>query len=881
MATCEHKYGAAYADPNQSSGYSRQCGLCGDIVEAAEGDGCDHIWVATENVGFSSGYGTVCTMCGELGEELDKPPTQCDHAGEEFERRVDATCEARGYDVYKCSLCNEILYKNIVEPLGHSWVAMEHDGFSSGYGYVCSRCGALGDELSDPDDGTGGGDSGGTGDGDDTGNTGGDDTGGTGSTTEDEDLLIRKSTLTSIADAIRAKTGEKDTMKPTEFADKITGISAGTSAEILEDVPIELDFSEGNQKITTPYGTLVKSAIIEMPETFTPANIAKGVTIAGVVGEHEGGGSESYDYMITVGGRFSISYVGSSPTVECPDFLEYYDDGGELVFTAQSTGTGTLRLYDSDTLTAEYTVKAADVGASMKYSSGTLSSSLGGSTTVTHGLGYVPDMILVYPSKNADMEYQTTIAAYAFSSAMHDALPDLYSILISGLGVNTTRIGFDKLTPADVGDKGFVRDVTKNTFVIGSDSYPFTVPPASHARWLAISGLVGGVVVGEQPQLNSPSLSRSGTTVTISNPSSNGGFVRSYKIYDGDTMISEQTGTSYNISGFGLGKHLLTAEAVGDKFITSARSETLNASKYSVSMTLSNVTANTSPTYAWHGDALTISLTPASGYALPSTITATMGGSSSGITYDADNKRIVINSVTGEVVISITAIKPVTLEETPWDKIADYAEDGSISSRFKLGDTKTLTATERRWNGDTKTDYEDITFTYTVELVGFDHDDLSSGDGKAGATFMIKTMYTAAENNWRGGTYGNDGCWQSAWMRTSLNDVTKNSLPAELSSRLKQVKKTCDLSTTSIETSDYLWIPSLQEVGGTTSESVRVHGTKYPSIALKASNSSYYITRNQPQTNNNEQYFKKQLRADGSVTSSSFKKCHVRWGFCL
>lgn len=622
-----------------------------------------------------------------------------------------------------------------------------------------------------------------------------------------------------IADAIRNKTGETGSMKPIQFPEKILSIS--------------------------------------------------------------GGGGDLYDFTIPMNSTFEIPCDSNSPTVECSSCVTYTHENGVLVFTGVSIGVGEIVIFDGGIEIGRYSVKVADAGAAMKYSSGTLSSSLGGSTTVTHGLGYVPDMILVYPSGNRDMEYQTTIAAYAFSSAMHEALPDLYSILINGLGVNTTRIGFDKLTPDDVGNNGYVRNVTKNTFVIGSDLYPFTAPPAGHARWLAISGLVGGVVVGEQPQLNAPSLTRSGATVNISNPSSNGGFVRSYKIYDGDTMISEQTGTSYNISSFGVGEHKLTVEALGDNFVTSPRSAVLNTSKYSINMTLSNVTASTSPTYAWYGDSLTINFTPSSGYELPATITATMGGSSTGITYNRDNKTITISSVTGDVNISITAIKPVTLEETSWDKIADYAEDGSISSRFKLGDTKTLTATERRWKGDTKTDYEDITFTYTVELVGFDHDDLANGNGKAGATFMIKTMYTAAENNWRGGSYGNDGCWQSAWMRTSLNDLTKNSMPAELSTRIKQVKKTCDLSTTLLETSDYLWIPSMQEVGGTTSESVREHGTKYPNIALNASGSAYYITRNQPQTNNSEQYFKKQLRADGSVTSSSFKKCLVRWGFCL
>lgn len=405
-----------------------------------------------------------------------------------------------------------------------------------------------------------------------------------------------------------------------------------------------------------------------------------------------------------------------------------------------------------------------------------------------------------------------------------------------------------------------------------------TMKPAQFPE--KIASITGG---GGAVQLYPPTLTRSGETLNINmNKTQNGSFVKGVRIYDNGELVGTYTSeTSSMISSLPVGTHMLTAEAFGDNVLPSAQSNALNVSKYTVSLTLSNVTASTVPSYVIHGDSLPITLTPASGYALPSTITATMGGSQSGITYDAANKRIVINSVTGEVVISITAIKPVTLEETSWEQIADYAEDGSISSRFKLGDTKQLTVTLRRQKSDSKNDYEDISFTYTMELVGFNHDDLSSGDGKAGATFVAKTVYTAESYYWRGGTYGNDGCWQSSYLRTSLNDVTKNSMPAELSSRLKQVKKTCDLGTTLLETSDYLWIPSMQEVGATTAETMREHGTKYPNIDLTVSGGSRYFTRNQPQTNNSDQYFKKQLLADGSVTNASVHRGLVRWGFCL
>lgn len=87
-----------------------------------------------------------------------------------------------------------------------------------------------------------------------------------------------------IADAIRDKTGFEGTMKPNDFPTKISEITTGSSVEILEDMAIDLDFTNGNQRIEAPDGMAVKSANIVKPSTLTPANIAKGVDIAGVIG---------------------------------------------------------------------------------------------------------------------------------------------------------------------------------------------------------------------------------------------------------------------------------------------------------------------------------------------------------------------------------------------------------------------------------------------------------------------------------------------------------------------------------------------------------------------------------------------------------------------
>ena len=126
------------------------CSVCGTVEKMEHTDPLGHAWEAQEHEGFSSGYGYVCSRCGALGDELDKPA--CTHPEESVAvvSSVSATCESAGSITYRCSICG-LTWTDTVEALGHSWLAREHSGFSSGYGYVCSVCGALGEELSMPE----------------------------------------------------------------------------------------------------------------------------------------------------------------------------------------------------------------------------------------------------------------------------------------------------------------------------------------------------------------------------------------------------------------------------------------------------------------------------------------------------------------------------------------------------------------------------------------------------------------------------------------------------------------------------------------------------------------------------------------------------------
>lgn len=86
---------------------------------------------------------------------------------------------------------------------------------------------------------------------------------------------------------------DPETLTPENLVDGVkVGDVVGTMTvpDVVENVPIALDFTGGNQTITAPDGALVKSAIIQKPDNLRPANIAEGVDIAGIIGTLVSGG---------------------------------------------------------------------------------------------------------------------------------------------------------------------------------------------------------------------------------------------------------------------------------------------------------------------------------------------------------------------------------------------------------------------------------------------------------------------------------------------------------------------------------------------------------------------------------------------------------------
>lgn len=92
-----------------------------------------------------------------------------------------------------------------------------------------------------------------------------------------------------------------ETLLPENIANgvEIAGVTGTYEGNLLEDLPIELDFSQGDQTVTAPDGYSVKSAIIAKPETLVPENIAEGVEVAGLIGTFAGA-SEDEQTVFTI-----------------------------------------------------------------------------------------------------------------------------------------------------------------------------------------------------------------------------------------------------------------------------------------------------------------------------------------------------------------------------------------------------------------------------------------------------------------------------------------------------------------------------------------------------------------------------------------------------
>lgn len=170
-------------------------------------------------------------------------------------------------------------------------------------------------------------------------------------------------------------------------------------------------------------------------------------------------------------------------------------------------------------------------------------------------------------------------------------------------------------------------------------------------------------VSSEQPTLNAPTISLSDSTLTITNPATNGNFATAYKVYDGETLVATVTTTTVDLSAYitTAGTHTITVKAAGANFVDSAASNSQSfvvIARYSITPTLTNVTAASgNATDIAEGETVTLTYTANNGYNLPDSVTVS-GATGS---WNKSSGTLTLSNATGNVTFTITGMSIPTL----------------------------------------------------------------------------------------------------------------------------------------------------------------------------------------------------------------------------
>lgn len=154
-----------------------------------------------------------------------------------------------------------------------------------------------------------------------------------------------------------------------------------------------------------------------------------------------------------------------------------------------------------------------------------------------------------------------------------------------------------------------------------------------------------------------------------------------------------------------------------------------------------------------------------------------------------------------------------TFATAAWGDISRIAAAGDAQKYFNVGDEKTVELS----TGE----------VITLVILGFNHDDLTSG-GKAPITIGMKNLLATRYH--MNSSYTNAGGWNNSEMRTTTMQTLLGQLPSDLQAVIKSVDKkaTSGSESTAITTSsDKLFLFSEVEIDGTTEAGYADEGEQY------------------------------------------------------
>ena len=229
------------------------------------------------------------------------------------------------------------------------------------------------------------------------------------------------------------------------------------------------------------------------------------------------------------------------------------------------------------------------------------------------------------------------------------------------------------------------------------------------------------------PQLNTPTITKSTTTFTLTNPSSNGSYVKGYRVYIDGVLDRDITQTISGGSSITLdlasdmskyvGTHTLTASVTaGDDFLESKQSSSISFTIYSVNETLTNIT-NSGSKYVYENGSYIGDLIPNTGYYLPTSIKLSMGEEDLSLSnWNDETGRISIVKVTGDITLEATG-SSVNQLRTPW--ITFEEPKLSVRSVKNATNYNVYLGNNIIWTKQTSTDNYDFSNVTTVTTQQF------------------------------------------------------------------------------------------------------------------------------------------------------------------
>lgn len=199
--------------------------------------------------------------------------------------------------------------------------------------------------------------------------------------------------------------------------------------------------------------------------------------------------------------------------------------------------------------------------------------------------------------------------------------------------------------------------------------------------------------------LTAPTISISGNTLLITDNSGKTG--NSYEIYVNDSLKLTATSTSVIMDNLnlGVGTHTIKVKAKNTNYITSAFSNSVTWEVYSITATLTGLTASTgnASAVAQSVSSVTLEYNTETGYITPSTAPTVTGATVKYNRVSDSQCRLTLTNITGNITFTLTAVKRldtptnVTVSDAyvvEFDKVEnatnyDVLVDGTVIGNYK------------------------------------------------------------------------------------------------------------------------------------------------------------------------------------------------------